>query len=244
VFGRISWLRRGRMAIALALAAVALVLPELGLNSVGDWWASHPMASAFVSNGILLAAGYLVFDEIVRLREQAGVERARRRDAVDLAFALALGVRAEIGRAAGGVALTIGDEPHPHRLESALRGLVPENRRACRRSGAGDVDPTQRPPSRHGQAAAVFDGLVELLHGAAALRDGLGARQASRRAERYAETCDALQTWRSVFYEANNDWKLAPIIRNGLDPTKILRERAFLDALEGHSGRTHRHRAG
>jgi hypothetical protein len=95
-----------------------------------------------------------------------------------------------------------------------------------------------------GQVAAVFDRLVDLLHGVAALRDGVGAERTHSRAAHYVETCDALQTWRSVFYEASNDWKLAPIIRNGLDPTKILRERAFLDALEGRGEQTHRHRAG
>ena len=68
---------RGRVVIALLLAALtaALVSTEITVKALRDFWINHPVTAALVASGLLLAATYLVFDDIVRRREAKREER-------------------------------------------------------------------------------------------------------------------------------------------------------------------------
>jgi hypothetical protein len=89
---------RGRVVIALLLAALtaALVITEITEKPFRGFWIDHPITAALVASGVLLAATYLVFDDIVRRREAKREERLAVAAAISNIQVAAWRFRAEI----------------------------------------------------------------------------------------------------------------------------------------------------
>jgi hypothetical protein len=89
---------RGRVVIALLLAALtaALVITEITVEAFRGFWVDHPITAAFVASAVLLAATYLVFDDIVRRREAKREERLAVAAAISNIQVAAWRFRAEI----------------------------------------------------------------------------------------------------------------------------------------------------
>jgi hypothetical protein len=75
---------------------LALIAAELAIPATAAWWTEHPMTSAFVTSGALLAGSYLVLDDIVRRREIASRVQHERHAALNAIIAAAGRVRSEL----------------------------------------------------------------------------------------------------------------------------------------------------
>lgn len=77
-------LPRDRRALVVAVATIAAVITEVGVRSVGDFWATHPMTAAIVAGLLLLAVGLWVVGVVLEEHTKPVVREAYRSLAADV----------------------------------------------------------------------------------------------------------------------------------------------------------------